>query len=428
MSKRSNPIPGSLETIPGFPHQLKLFRIPASKHWQMRASMNNRRIHKSSGTKIKSLAQKKAKDFYNELLLKRAQNIPLTEGGNGQFERTFNEMQEIDRARVKRGDSIKQSVVDDAQHIFDKDLKDFFKNDQIRNITFRRLTAYVAHLDERNLSSSTIRNHFIVLNKLLRHAHNMGMIDKLPIFPSVKVKDNPREWFNEEQYEHLKKTIDQEVKDKVVVRFHPITVQLKYLTMFLVNTFLRPQDIKVLKNRDITVVKNPVGKDYLRIKAKGKVKQAPVVTMNAALNIYKDLTKFNEKLGYGKPDDFVFFPEFKGRDHAMKMMQLHFAHVLKKANLKVGDDGRDRTLYSLRHTAIMFCLRNSKHINMMTLASNCRTGPDMLMRFYGAPLEAEMNIDQFHDLKDGVLEVDHEPRDTLEHLDIWRDTEPLEKG
>jgi integrase len=369
MSKRSNPIPGSLETIPGFPHQLKLFRIPASKHWQMRASMNNRRIHKSSGTKIKSLAQKKAKEFYNELLLKRSQNIPLTEGGNGQFERTFNELQEIDRARAKRKDG---------------------------GI------------------------------KVLKHAHNMGMIDKLPIFPSVRVKDNPREYFNDEQYELLKNTIDQEVKDKSVVRFHPITVQLKYLSMFMVNTFLRPQDIKVLKNRDITVVKNMKGKDYLRINAKGKVKYGPVITMNAAINIYKDLTKFNEKLGYGKPDDFVFFPAFKGRDHAMKMMQLQFAHVLVKAGLKTGDNGKPRTLYSLRHTAIMFCLRNTKSINLMTLSSNCRNSPEMLSRFYGSHLEPEMNIHQFHELKDGVSEVDNEPGDTLEPF--WGVPEPLEKG
>jgi hypothetical protein len=147
--------------------------------------------------------------------------------------------------------------------------------------------------------------------------------------------------------------------------------------------------------------------------------------MSVAVQIYKDVTLFNEKLGFGRPDDFTFFPEFAGRDHAMKMMQLQFKHVLEKAGLKTGDNGRPRTLYSLRHAAIMFCLRNAKSINLQTLANNCRNSPEMLNRFYGSPLQPEMNIDQFHDLKDGVLEVDHEPRDTLDQF--WGDPEPLEK-
>jgi len=174
------------------------------------------------------------------------------------------------------------------------------------------------------------------------------------------------------------------------------------------------------------VIKNMTGKDYLRINAKGKVKYGPVVTMGAAVNIYKDLTRFNEKLGFGKPDDYTFFPEFEGRAHAMKIMQQHFAHVLRKAGLKTGDNGKPRTLYSLRHTAIMFCLRNAKNINLITLGRNCRASPEILNRFYGAPLEAEMNLNQFHELKDGVTEVDNEPRDTLDPF--WGDPEPLEKG
>lgn len=41
------------------------------------------------------------------------------------------------------------------------------------------------------------------------------------------------------------------IKDKVVVRYVPVTDRLYDLTEFMVNSFLRPHDIKLLKNKHI---------------------------------------------------------------------------------------------------------------------------------------------------------------------------------
>lgn len=395
MSKRSNPVPGSVESVPGYP-RVKLYKIPASKFFQSRASINSKRITRSTRTQIKAHAIKKAKEFYDELLLKKSQNLPLTEGV--QFEKTFKAMLAVDKTRVASGQK-KQSLVDDGQYIFAKDLLPFFKHDSLKNINFARIQEYVVHLQERNVSAATIRNHFIYLRKCLKHAIKLELIDRLPAFPSVTITDNPRGWLDKEQYEHLKRVIAKCIKDKAQVRYQPITNELLYLTIFMVNSFLRPQDLKELRNRDIAVVKTK-DRSYLRIMAKGKVAPAPVISLPLAVEIYEELTKFNKKLGFGKPENFTFFPAMSGRTHAMKIMQLQFNHVLDEAALKTDNNGQPRVLYSLRHSCIMFRMLQG-NVDRFTLARNCRTSVEMIDRFYGSHLDAEMNVEGLHSYKPG---------------------------
>jgi hypothetical protein len=56
-------------------------------------------------------------------------------------------------------------------------------------------------------------------------------------------------------------------------------------------------------------------------------------------------------------------------------------------------NGKNRTLYSLRHTAITFRLLYGGAIDLLTLARNARTPVDMIEKFYSSNLSAEMNID-----------------------------------
>jgi hypothetical protein len=60
----------------------------------------------------------------------------------------------------------------------------------------------------------------------------------------------------------------------------------------------------------------------------------------------------------------------------------------------VKEQDNDRTLYSLRHSSIMFRLLYGQAIDTLTLARNARTSPEMIDRFYAAPLQGEMNIDK----------------------------------
>jgi hypothetical protein len=70
-----------------------------------------------------------------------------------------------------------------------------------------------------------------------------------------------------------------------------------------------------------------------------------------------------------------------------------FKWVMREARvIQVDHLGRERTLYSLRHTAIMFRLLYGEGIDMLTLARNARTSVQMIERFYASSLTGEMNV------------------------------------
>ncbi len=409
MQHPANPILDTLEEVPGYPKKLKIYQIPASRYWYMRTWMGGKMVVRSTKTDEKAKARKAAKEFYNELLDKHAKKLPLTEGST--FKKAADALLEEDRARVARGER-KESLVRDGGYLL-KHLKEFFKNDHVKNIDFTRINAYVEHLRTKGKkppSSATVKNHLIFLSKVLKHATKLNLMDKMPIFPTVSRVDNPRGWFDKEQYKLLLKTCTEcegHIPGKKV--HHSITKELRMVCAFLVNSFLRPPDLKNLRNRDIAVIKNR-GIKYLRISAKSKVKKSPVVTMPLAVDVYEKLTEFNKALGFGKLEDFVFFPALsKHRGYALQTMRLQFNYVLEKAGLKMSDDGQPRTLYSLRHTAIMLSLIDGSELDLFTLAQNCRTSVDMIQRFYGKHLHAEMNITKLHKRKPSgnVAEIIH---------------------
>ena len=86
----------------------------------------------------------------------------------------------------------------------------------------------------------------------------------------------------------------------------------------------------------------------------------------------------------------------------METMRRQFDAVLLDAKLKKAGSGESRTLYSLRHTAIMFRLTQGDQIDLLTLARNCRTSVQMIDKFYAKPLSAEMNVDLIQSTRSSV--------------------------
>ena len=133
---------------------------------------------------------------------------------------------------------------------------------------------------------------------------------------------------------------------------------------------------------------------YLRLTLpETKRHKAQIVTLPPAVRVYERLVSYMQAQGMGKPEDYVFLPELKRRDVAGRMMAEHFNKILVVTGLRLGQLGQTRTLYSLRHTAIMFRLLYGRGIDLLTLARNARTSVQMIEKFYAANLTAEMNID-----------------------------------
>ena len=164
----------------------------------------------------------------------------------------------------------------------------------------------------------------------------------------------------------------------------------------MVNGFFRPGDLKFMQHKHIDIIE---GKhNYLRLTLPETKKHGqPIVTMPAAVGIYRRLLADAKARGYGKPNDYLFMPEItKVRDHALRHLGFLFNWILDETKLKQGAKGQNRSLYSLRHTAITFRLLYGQGVDLLTLAKNARTSIEMIERHYASTLNGEMNIGLLH--------------------------------
>ncbi len=73
-----------------------------------------------------------------------------------------------------------------------------------------------------------------------------------------------------------------------------------------------------------------------------------------------------------------------------------FSRVIKEAGLQ--KEGEKHTLYSLRHTSIMYRLLNG-NASTLELARNARTSQAMIDKHYASRLTPLMAVDSLHSFK-----------------------------
>jgi integrase len=391
---RSVPLQNTITKIgKGYPDKLVIFKITASPFWWVRYYTQKRIIKKSTKTENQKDAVKFAIKFYEDILLRERNLMPI--GSSPSFERCSQELLAEQNQKIERGE-LNKKLNENDKTILKKHLNPFFKGMDIRVISYKHINAYLAECNKTyHLSPGSLKKHTNLLSKILKLAMRENLIDRMPMMPSIKLSDSPRGWFSIKEYDELRKKLQELIDKGVVVRGQQITKELSYLVTFMVNTFLRPSDLKNLRHRNIEVVENE--QKYLRITTEqSKTENLPIVSMEFAINIYKDILNLRIE---SKKDDYVFFPNISNRDRAMKIMSSQFNEVLKYADLKNSSSGEPRTLYSLRHTAIMLRLTKGDHIDLLTLARNARTSVDMIERFYAKPLSAEMNVDKLQSMR-----------------------------
>jgi integrase len=254
-----------------------------------------------------------------------------------------------------------------------------------------------------------VSQYLVVVRKLLKLAIRHGFLREVPELPSVKVANRPRSMLSLKEYAAVVRTAHRlskwgvkapEIKSTAGHR-ERFWVQTRHLNLppdmawairFMVNSFVRPGDIRQLKHKHVQVVRG--ASVYLRMNLpQTKRHDAPMVTLRPAVRVYEAALEKARQDGYGQPDDYVFLPAEKDRNYALAVLGFWFKWVMREAGVATADAlGRDRTLYCLRHTSIMFRLLYGQGIDMLTLARNARTSVQMIERFYASALDGEMNV------------------------------------
>jgi integrase len=249
---------------------------------------------------------------------------------------------------------------------------------------------------------------------LLGQALLKRYINHLPPKPRVRVDDEARGYFDNAAYHQLTeaafnnigKTYEFKNAAGQVYRRVRISGELVLLISFMVNTYIRPTDIGVLRHRHVhEVIRNNIRFIELRHPSTKRHRNHMLGT-ELALASYKALAEYRKGKGIvalfdrsgGEahpdqaasartgPDDYLFMPEMENRTSAMDTLASQFTAILEIAGLRQDAEGKPRTLYSLRHTAIVHSIQKGLPLEM--IAANARTSSDMIRRFYGSHVKS----------------------------------------
>lgn len=413
--ERTVPIPSTITPVPGYPRKLCVFKMAASKYWQVRCWIAGTTHRRSTRTQSLRMAQSFARDFYEQLLAQSAslrteptptQGVVLHVTTTVKPQKTFaamaSQMMANERARVERGE-LSAAGLKIMRNRLDAHILERWGKLSPAEIDYSQLLTFTQFLSK-TFSTTTVSQYLVVVRKILTMAVAVGALEKLPEFPKIKVQTNSRGAFTPTEYWRIMRTArklqytrhpdsDLMLRKNYRLRTPECTMppDVAWVIGFMVNSFIRPSDLKTLKHRHVEVVRND--NTYLRLTLpETKSHGRPIVTLQPAVRIYQQLTKHHSAKNLAGPDNYLFLPHLRDRAYAHCVLAFHFNWVLARTGLKLGAHGQERSLYSLRHSSITFRLLYGQGIDLLTLARNARTSVDMINQHYASTVTAEQNI------------------------------------
>lgn len=413
--ERTVPLPETVTSVPGYPNKLSVFKMAASKFWQVRCWVAGRTHRRSTQTQSLRTAQSYARQFYELLLVQHHSSTSLdpvsasvTATGPKPIKphQTFGalvaQMFANEQARHDRGEfSIGSLQV--LRNRLDAHILPRWAKKAAADIDYKALLDFTQFLST-SMSTITVSQYLVIVRKVLIHAVAVGALDKMPEFPKIKITTNSRGAFTPSEYwkiartaRRLRNVLHPECRSVLRSTYklrhaeQRMPPDVAWAIVFMVNSFIRPSDLKTLKHRHVEVVRGQ--NTYLRLTLPETKKHGkPIVTLQPAVRIYEQIYKHQQQHGLAKADDYLFLPHLLDRNYASSVLSLHFNWILAETGLKKGAHGQPRTLYSLRHSSITFRLLYGQGIDLLTLARNARTSIDMINSHYASTVTGEQNI------------------------------------
>ncbi len=200
----------------------------------------------------------------------------------------------------------------------------FFGPRLIDQINPSDIEEFLTYLYKFDLSDITINQYFNALRKVLTHAFELDILSKLPRFPKLKMNSVPRGGFTVTEYKkllryaktHRSSAEDDHVKTHrdtkggIFSHKESLPYEFAWLIGFMVNSFVRPVDVKLIQHQHVEIVSGKY--NYLRLTLpETKKHSTQIVTLFAAVRIYKKLVAYMSNKNLANPTDYLFLPEIK---------------------------------------------------------------------------------------------------------------------
>jgi site-specific recombinase XerD len=387
---RLNPIKETKQTVHGYPKTLTIYKTNASRFYWVRCFFNSK--YKIKTTKSENIKDAKifAVQFYKDTLLSSVNSN--TSNQSKQFALIGNDFfKSVERNSTKS--TYRSDYNRYTQHILRE-----FNQQEIDTITNSQISQFVTKLLGTGIKPATVKHHIVVLRKIMKFAIANDLMKNLPFFPTITGKlqtSLKRDYLTLQEYKLVCKCSDELSKKNTVVQGVLLTDEMKYLIQFMVNTFIRPSDLRVLRHKHITKKEDGPSKWLELNHPATKTNQNPVQSMEGIVHTYDKLIEFKKSRGRTPQlNDYVFFNEYDDRDKMMSVVAKLFKRIVKESGIEVKTD-KKLTLYSLRHSSIMFRLTLGQ-VDTLTLARNARTSQAMIDKFYASHLTTQQTRKQLH--------------------------------
>ena len=272
-------------------------------------------------------------------------------------------------------------------------LLDYFGNKDVNKITTIDIERFFEQLPLNNkpLSTTYMNKHKNLLKRILDSANRTDII-----YPRLRgVKPNPRGYFNIEEYKKLRdgalKLVGMTFNTQNGSEYQ-ITEELHSFIIFMTGSMLRPtvSEIYSLKFEDIKVRELDDVK-YLEFAINRKNKPMLVQTLPTSYYAYEDIIERRPK---HKQSDYLFAPQYNNRRTAMRYISAQFKQLLIELRMQKGKLGEDRTLYSLRHSSLIYNL-SQPNVDLLDIARRADTSMKMIQDYYYPQSQLDEKLKDF---------------------------------
>ncbi len=356
---------------------MSIYKRGNSQYWWGYLRVNGKQYKKSLETTSKQDAEKLVFQWKNELL--NEQQLTSTRSF------TFWADKFIELQKDKPIPASGQSAYDYARKSLYRTngLVQFFGHKSVDEIARLDIEQFYAQMGievtqgatARRLTTSYMRKHKILLQQVLNLAESV-ITFKLP--NPKGMQSQRRGFFTNEEYKTLRDSARKLVGDFSYKAHngttYTLTNDVHNAIIFLMGTMLRPtvSELMTLQFKDISEKKTD-GINYLQFFVQRKNKPQTVESLESAYFHFQKMKKG------AKDTDYLFMNEYKNRKTALGLLSKMFIELLKHLGMERGRDGEVRTLYSLRHTSIIF---NLKDIDRTDVEKRADTSPDMISKWY----------------------------------------------
>ena len=341
-------------------------------------------------TENKSEAERKLFEWKGEML--SSVDSPLGETGNS-FSAHASRLIQKEKRLPPRPSGIEQWTDTNRLLRRTNGLLDYFGNRDVNTITVNDIDRFFEQLPLNNkpLTTSYINKHKNLLKRILDSANRTDIV-----YPKFRgKKSEPRGYFNYEEY----KTLLSEIKKLNGVSYtahngseYLITEEMLHFVIFMVGSMLRPtvSEVYSLRYEDIEV-KKLKDKEYLEFAINRKNRKMIVQTLPTSFYAFRDMKILRPD---HKESDYIFAPQYEDRRTAMRYMSNMFAQILRESKMKKSRLGEERTLYSLRHTSLIFNL-SQPNVDLLDIARRADTSMKMIQDYYYPQSQLDEKLSDF---------------------------------